>query len=76
MQHKAQEEFSNGTEKLFPRRLERPCNAAILVYDYQYEEESPKGEGYVRMALVYPVEEIDKAVRAVEESGILKACMR
>lgn len=34
------------------------------------------GEGYVRMALVYPVEEIEKAVRAVEESGILKACMR
>ena len=31
------------------------------------------GEGYVRMALVYPVEEIEKAVRAIEESGILKA---
>lgn len=31
------------------------------------------GEGYVRMALVYPVEEIRKAVRAIEESGILKA---
>lgn len=31
------------------------------------------GEGYVRMALVYPVEEIEKAVKAVEESGILKA---
>ncbi len=30
------------------------------------------GEGYVRMALVYPVEEIKKAVRAIEESGILK----
>lgn len=31
------------------------------------------GEGYVRMALVYPVEQIEAAVRAVEESGILKA---
>lgn len=31
------------------------------------------GEGYVRMALVYPAEEIKKAVRAIEESGILKA---
>ncbi len=30
------------------------------------------GEGYVRMALVYPVEEIEKAVRAIDESGILK----
>lgn len=30
------------------------------------------GEGYVRLALVYPVEEIRKAVKAVEESGILK----
>lgn len=30
------------------------------------------GEGYVRMALVYPVEQIRQAVRAVEESGILK----
>ena len=29
------------------------------------------GEGYVRLALVYPVEEIEKAVRAVKESGIL-----
>lgn len=31
------------------------------------------GEGYVRMALVYPAEEIKKAVQAIEESGILKA---
>ncbi len=31
------------------------------------------GEGYVRMALVYPVEEIERAVRAIEESGIFKA---
>lgn len=31
------------------------------------------GEGYVRMALVYPVEEIERAVKAIEESGILKA---
>ncbi len=31
------------------------------------------GEGYVRMALVYPVEQIQQAVRAVEESGILKS---
>lgn len=31
------------------------------------------GEGYVRMALVYPVEQIEAAVRAVEESGILQA---
>lgn len=30
------------------------------------------GEGYVRLALVYPVEEIEKAVKAIEESGILK----
>lgn len=29
------------------------------------------GEGYVRLALVYPVEEIEKAVKAVKESGIL-----
>lgn len=29
------------------------------------------GEGYVRMALVYPVETIEKAVKAIEESGIL-----
>ncbi|MBS6398257.1 MAG: aminotransferase class I/II-fold pyridoxal phosphate-dependent enzyme [Clostridiales bacterium] len=29
------------------------------------------GEGYVRMALVYPVEKIEEAVRAIEESGIL-----
>lgn len=28
------------------------------------------GEGYVRMALVYPVETIEKAVAAIEESGI------
>lgn len=28
------------------------------------------GEGYVRMALVYPKEEIEKAVQAIEESGI------
>ena len=31
------------------------------------------GEGYVRMALVYPAEEIKKAIHAIEESGILKA---
>lgn len=31
------------------------------------------GEGYVRMALVYPVEEIKKAIQAIDESGILKA---
>lgn len=30
------------------------------------------GEGYVRMALVYPAEEIEKAIRAIEESGILQ----
>ncbi len=30
------------------------------------------GEGYVRFALVYPVETIEKAVRAIEESGILR----
>jgi len=29
------------------------------------------GEGYVRLALVYPVEEIKEAVLAVKESGIL-----
>lgn len=28
------------------------------------------GEGYVRLALVYPVEMIEKAIRAIEESGI------
>lgn len=28
------------------------------------------GEGYVRLALVYPVETIEKAIRAIEESGI------
>ncbi len=31
------------------------------------------GESYVRMALVYPAEEIKKAIHAIEESGILKA---
>ena len=30
------------------------------------------GEGYVRFALVYPVEEIEKAVQAIADSGILK----
>lgn len=29
------------------------------------------GEGYVRLALVYPVEEIKKAIQAVKDSGIL-----
>lgn len=29
------------------------------------------GEGYVRMALVYPVETIEKAIQAIAESGIL-----
>lgn len=31
------------------------------------------GEGYVRMALVYPVEEIQRAVQVIKESGILEA---
>ena len=31
-----------------------------------------RGEGYVRFALVYPVEEIEKAVQAIADSGILK----
>lgn len=31
------------------------------------------GEGYVRMALVYPVETIEKAVKAIAESGILNS---
>lgn len=31
------------------------------------------GEGYVRMALVYPVETIEKAVQAIAESGILNS---
>ncbi len=30
------------------------------------------GEGYVRFALVYPVEVIEKAVKAIADSGILK----
>ena len=30
------------------------------------------GEGYVRLALVYPVETIEKAIQAIEESGILR----
>ena len=30
------------------------------------------GEGHVRMALVLPAEEMEKAVRAVGESGILQ----
>ena len=30
------------------------------------------GEGYVRMALVYPVEVIEEAVKAIEDSGIIK----
>ena len=32
----------------------------------------PLGEGYVRFALVLPPEEIAKAVRAIDQSGILK----
>ena len=32
----------------------------------------PSGEGYVRMALVQDEEEIAKAVKAIDESGILK----
>ena len=32
----------------------------------------PLGEGYVRFALVLPPEELKKAVRAIDESGILK----
>lgn len=31
------------------------------------------GEGYVRFALVYPVETIEKAVKAIEESGMMQA---
>ena len=31
------------------------------------------GEGYVRIALVHPVETIEKVVRIVKESGILEA---
>lgn len=40
--------FSEGTaigpelKKLFPKGLERPCNAAILIYNYQYDEEEGK----------------------------------
>ena len=30
------------------------------------------GEGYVRFALVYPVEVIEEAVQAIANSGILK----
>ena len=30
------------------------------------------GEGYVRMALVYPVEVIEEAVKAIADSGIIK----
>jgi len=30
------------------------------------------GEGYLRFALVYPVEVIEKAVKAIDNSGILK----
>ena len=30
------------------------------------------GEGYVRFALVYPVEVIEEAVKAIADSGILK----
>lgn len=30
------------------------------------------GEGYVRIALVYPVKMIEKAIKAVADSGILK----
>jgi LL-diaminopimelate aminotransferase len=32
----------------------------------------PKGQGYVRMALVLPVEELGKAVSAVQKAGILE----
>ena len=30
------------------------------------------GEGYVRFALVYPVEQIERAVKAIEESGCIR----
>ena len=30
------------------------------------------GEGYVRFALVYPVEVIEEAVKAIADSGIFK----
>lgn len=30
-----------------------------------------RGKGYVRFALVLPTEEIEQAIRAIEESGIL-----
>ena len=30
------------------------------------------GEGYVRFALVYPVEQIERAVKAIEESGCIQ----
>jgi LL-diaminopimelate aminotransferase len=32
----------------------------------------PSGEGYVRFALTMPPERIAQAVKAIEESGILK----
>ena len=31
------------------------------------------GEGYVRFALVLPVEEIQEMIKVIDESGILKA---
>lgn len=33
-----------------------------------------KGEGYVRFALVLPVEQLEEVVRMVDQSGILKNC--
>ena len=30
------------------------------------------GQGYVRFALVYPVDEIKRAVKAIADSGILE----
>ena len=32
----------------------------------------PLGEGYVRFALVLPVQEIENLIRAIDESGILQ----
>lgn len=54
------EPFSEGTaigpelKKRFPKGLERPCNAAILVYNYQYEEESPSPDAPVKFLGAVP----------------------
>ena len=57
------EPFSEGTaigpalKELFPHGLDRPCNAAILVYNYLYEGESPNPGAPVQFLGAVPYDE-------------------